>query len=228
MKNKTTAALLAFFLGGIGGHKFYLNRPVEGFIYLIFSCTLIPAIIGFIEGIIYLCMSDYSFNLKYNEIPIQTNSNNIYLSLNQNLAHGNGGYHSQQNNTIYENKNILPKTQSEAFYFILIKTSQLDGEVTKNEYQRMEVVLKLFFNDKVLNMTTDENRIKPILHEDTFVVIDKCLEFIDDNENLLKVIIEFSNKNGIINEEIMNIIRYISKKSGMSKNVYTEIINNYK
>jgi len=27
MKNKTTAILLAFFLGGIGIHKFYLSRP---------------------------------------------------------------------------------------------------------------------------------------------------------------------------------------------------------
>jgi TM2 domain-containing membrane protein YozV len=66
MKNRTTAALLAFFLGGIGGHKFYLGRAVQGLFYLIFCWTLVPAMIAFIEGIILLTMSDADFNLKYN------------------------------------------------------------------------------------------------------------------------------------------------------------------
>lgn len=39
MKNKTTAVLLAFFLGGFGAHHFYLNRGIRGIIY--FSLTAI-------------------------------------------------------------------------------------------------------------------------------------------------------------------------------------------
>lgn len=64
-KNKLAAALLAFFLGCIGVHKFYLGQIGLGFIYLIFCWTLIPTIIAFIEFIIFLTMSDESFNRKY-------------------------------------------------------------------------------------------------------------------------------------------------------------------
>ncbi len=66
MKNKLVAALLAFFLGGLGIHKFYLGQTTPGIIYLVFCWTGIPSIIGFIEGIMYLVQSDDEFNKKYN------------------------------------------------------------------------------------------------------------------------------------------------------------------
>jgi TM2 domain-containing membrane protein YozV len=66
MKNKTTAALLAFFLGGLGAHKFYLGQTGVGIAYLIFCWTCIPAIIAFFEFIFLLVMSDIDFNAKYN------------------------------------------------------------------------------------------------------------------------------------------------------------------
>ena len=65
-KNKLAAALLAIFLGGLGIHKFYLRKVGMGILYLIFCWTGIPAIIGFIEGIYYLCISYQTFNDKYN------------------------------------------------------------------------------------------------------------------------------------------------------------------
>ena len=65
-KNKLAAALLAIFLGGLGIHKFYLRKVGMGILYLIFCWTGIPAIIGFIKGIYYLCISDQTFNDKYN------------------------------------------------------------------------------------------------------------------------------------------------------------------
>lgn len=64
-KSRIAAALLAFFLGGFGVHKFYLGRVGWGIIYLIFFWTFIPAIIAFIEFIIYLCTSDEDFAKKY-------------------------------------------------------------------------------------------------------------------------------------------------------------------
>lgn len=60
-KSKLAAGLLALFLGGIGLHKFYLGRPLQGVFYLLFCWTFIPALIGFIEGIVYLCESDEAF-----------------------------------------------------------------------------------------------------------------------------------------------------------------------
>lgn len=64
-KSRIAAALLAFFLGGFGVHKFYLGKIGQGFSYLIFCWTFIPSIIAFIEFIIYLCDSDENFAKKY-------------------------------------------------------------------------------------------------------------------------------------------------------------------
>ncbi len=72
-KSKSTAALLAIFLGGIGIHKFYLDSPGWGFIYLIFCWTFIPAIVGFLEGLSYLSMSEQDFDNRYNQGRISTN-----------------------------------------------------------------------------------------------------------------------------------------------------------
>jgi TM2 domain-containing membrane protein YozV len=66
MKSKSTAALLAFFLGGFGVHRFYLGQSGKGIAYLLFFWTLIPAFIAFIDFIIFLTMSEDSFNAKYN------------------------------------------------------------------------------------------------------------------------------------------------------------------
>ena len=64
-KKRMTAALLALCLGGLGVHHFYLGNTLLGVVYLLFCWTLIPAIIAFIEFIIFLCMSDASFAAKY-------------------------------------------------------------------------------------------------------------------------------------------------------------------
>lgn len=64
-KSKLAAALFALFLGGIGIHKFYLGRVGWGITYLVFCWTFIPALVGFIEGILLLVMSDNDFNAKF-------------------------------------------------------------------------------------------------------------------------------------------------------------------
>ena len=57
-KSKVAAGLLGIFLGGIGVHKFYMGKTGKGILYLLLCWTGIPAIIGFIEGIMYLTDSD--------------------------------------------------------------------------------------------------------------------------------------------------------------------------
>ena len=64
-KSRMVAALFAFFLGGIGAHKFYLGRTFAGLMYLVFCWTGIPLILGFLEGITYLLSSSRSFALRY-------------------------------------------------------------------------------------------------------------------------------------------------------------------
>lgn len=55
--NKIAYCLLAFFVGGLGIHKFYARKYVKGVLYLVFCWTFIPAIIAFIEFIIALTKS---------------------------------------------------------------------------------------------------------------------------------------------------------------------------
>ncbi|MFC3160089.1 TM2 domain-containing membrane protein YozV [Chryseobacterium arachidis] len=66
MKSKSTAALLAFFLGGIGIHRFYLGQNTLGILYLVFCWTFIPALIAFFDFFVLIFMSEDRFNYKYN------------------------------------------------------------------------------------------------------------------------------------------------------------------
>lgn len=64
-RSRLAAALFALLLGGFGIHKFYLGRVGWGVVYLLFCWTLIPAVIGLLEGIVLLAMSDQEFNVRY-------------------------------------------------------------------------------------------------------------------------------------------------------------------
>ena len=67
IKNKKlVSGILAILLGGFGVHKFYLGMTTAGIIQLIlgFACG-IGAVIGIIEGIIYLTKSDQDFYQLY-------------------------------------------------------------------------------------------------------------------------------------------------------------------
>ena len=66
-RNRVVAGLLALFLGGLGVHKFYLGKVLQAVFYLLFCWTFIPAIIGFVEGVSYLLMSDETFFERYGE-----------------------------------------------------------------------------------------------------------------------------------------------------------------
>ncbi len=66
MRSRSTAAVLAFFLGAFGVHKFYLGQTIFGILYLICFWTFIPAFIAAIEFFILLFMSDNDFNQKFN------------------------------------------------------------------------------------------------------------------------------------------------------------------
>lgn len=65
-KQKTAALLLALFLGGLGGHHFYLGNTGAGVLSLLFFWTFIPAIIALINLVQLICMNEQKFNEKFN------------------------------------------------------------------------------------------------------------------------------------------------------------------
>ena len=70
-KSKKVAGLLGIFLGGAGAHKFYMGSWGWGIVYLAVALLsglilwLIPGVLGIIEGIQFLNMSEDTFAEKY-------------------------------------------------------------------------------------------------------------------------------------------------------------------
>ncbi len=64
-KDRVTAGLFAAMFGLFGLHKFYLRQYGQGIIYLVFFWTIIPGVVGLVEGIRYLTMSDEQFWARF-------------------------------------------------------------------------------------------------------------------------------------------------------------------
>ncbi|MEN2434217.1 TM2 domain-containing protein [Weeksellaceae bacterium A-14] len=64
---KIAAALLGIFLGAFGANKFFLGYIKEGIIQIVLNIVTcgIATVLPFIEGIIYLTMSDQQFDNTY-------------------------------------------------------------------------------------------------------------------------------------------------------------------
>jgi TM2 domain-containing membrane protein YozV len=63
---RVIAGVLGILLGGLGVHKFVLGYTVPGVIHIALSfCFGLGALIGLIEGIIYLTKSDEEFVRTY-------------------------------------------------------------------------------------------------------------------------------------------------------------------
>lgn len=95
-KSKTTAILLALFLGCWGVHLFYLGEKKKGIIYLIiglfglffFLPLLITGILALVDLIKYAMMSDAEFAAKYNgRCGQQNHINQSYPFYNQPVNH---------------------------------------------------------------------------------------------------------------------------------------------
>ncbi len=65
IKNQKLAIWVSFLLGGLGLHKFYLGQYLIGSLYLLFSWTLVPIIVGWVDAIRTLKMSSFNFEQRY-------------------------------------------------------------------------------------------------------------------------------------------------------------------
>ncbi len=68
-KSRGAAIALAMLFGGFGAHRFYLDKVGSGVIYLLLVWTLIPSVIGVVEGLNYALMGEWEFQRRYSGAP---------------------------------------------------------------------------------------------------------------------------------------------------------------
>jgi TM2 domain-containing membrane protein YozV len=68
-RNRVVAALLAFFVGTLGLHRFYLGRTGSGIAMLILSCTIVGLLVtgpwALVDTIRFLLMGEREFAHRY-------------------------------------------------------------------------------------------------------------------------------------------------------------------
>jgi TM2 domain-containing membrane protein YozV len=126
-KSKWIAAILAYFLGTFGIHKFYLGKK-SGWLYLIFCWTGIPSIIGVVEAIIYCVTSQEKFDMQYN---------NEYYILDT---------VSNASDVMILNSRRYDFTQQ---YYNNLKDVHYDVESLQQKLSRTADVMEVFFNNPV-------------------------------------------------------------------------------
>lgn len=58
MKNRILAGVLAILWGTFGIHKFYIGKIQSGLLCIAFCWSLVPTVLGIIEGVKYLTSKD--------------------------------------------------------------------------------------------------------------------------------------------------------------------------
>ena len=88
-KSRTATILLTLFLGGIGIHRFYLNQPILGALYLLFCWTFIPLVFAIYDLLFVLLLTDKQFDDYYQPKPPTMHSQPVALPLtkHQQLQH---------------------------------------------------------------------------------------------------------------------------------------------
>lgn len=76
--SKGMLLLVTFLLGGLGGHKFYLKKPWQGLVYLVFFWTAVPAIVALVEFLIYVFTTEERLRARY---PAGTSTKAIVILL---------------------------------------------------------------------------------------------------------------------------------------------------
>lgn len=65
IKNQKLAVWFSVLFGCLGLHKFYLGQHLKGCLYFIFSWTLVPMIVGWVDAVHTFKMSPFNFQQRY-------------------------------------------------------------------------------------------------------------------------------------------------------------------
>jgi TM2 domain-containing membrane protein YozV len=157
MRSKTTAAILALFLGGFGVHRFYLGQPILCIVYLLLSWTFIPVFVGLIDFIVLLSYSDQKFNSKYNKTKqearhSEASSNpNKWKANTDNLVNVTGGKVGS-----YTTEMKIDLNEENLVELFKEKQKQREAEIRNFNYVPMQIQhqgLQLLESINILNTT---------------------------------------------------------------------------
>lgn len=139
MKNKNSAAILAFFLGGVGVHKFYLGETGWGIVYALFFWTYIPTLAGWVEALVLLSMPKADFDQKYNSNILKGHASRRITNQNESpqVIVNINGEQFRSNDYSPQNQSSPPSTAaSEA-----MATEKIDRRILKLCMSKGEITL---------------------------------------------------------------------------------------
>lgn len=166
MKKKTIAALLAFFFGPIGLHKFYLRDVGSGIFYIVLTYMLmgwfripVTAFLGYIDAIKLLSMSDEEFDRKYNRYT-RTRSGRLKRTTPEKTQSNNKGQYTYKTKKSRNRKNPF-KTSAQKKY------EDFDLEEAIKDYEQALVISpddpEVHFNMAAI-YSLQENKDKSYFH----------------------------------------------------------------
>lgn len=207
MKDRTTATLLAFFLGSIGVHQFYLGRIWQGVLYLLFSWTLIPLGLSFIDFLILLFTSEKRFNEKYNLKYHKTNATKNKPQVKINSANN---FQRQNINSLSINidKN-KPPYWTGGYVYSINDLTKVD-KVQQDFYYRFK---EEFFNKNYLDLSNNRGY--------AFLLLFDLLNQYDYNRNYFRLLHNFE----ILADKYPYTKQYVSNELAKLKSKDQSIIN---
>lgn len=189
-KSKLICYILALFLGGLGAHLFYIKKYKRGFLYLLFCCTYIPFILGWIDMFFVNKWFKQGFTSKEFE-NVLVNSKDIKVEEEIDRVHALGV--AVQQIMRLAKKQIVIKSQEQNLVKSMSAIDLIKKETEINSEKQLIIEsVKKENNDyilsiatqKIINLVKGKTIIKP--QEQNLIKMDSKFDYVETKKQVLK------------------------------------------